>query len=49
MKKAILFMLLIMAFVLGYLLGAKVIPSYISTPLSVIIGFTFSMILKTMD
>lgn len=49
MKKAILFVLLIMALVLGYLLGAKVIPSYVSTPLSVIIGFVFASLLKTMN
>lgn len=49
MKKVILFVLLIMVFVLGYLLGAKVIPSYVSTPLCVIIGFTFASLLKTMN
>lgn len=49
MKKVILFVLLIMAFVIGYLLGVKVIPSYVSTPLSVIIGFTFASLLKTMN
>lgn len=49
MKKAILCVLLIMTFVLGCLLGAKVIPSYASTPLSAIIGLTFGSLLKTMD
>lgn len=49
MKKVILFVLLIGALVLGYLLGAGIIPSYVSTPLSVIIGFMFASLLKTMD
>lgn len=49
MKKVILCVLLIGALVLGYFLGAKIMPSYVSTPLSVIIGFTFASLLKTMN
>lgn len=49
MKKAMLCVLLIEALVLGYLLGVGIIPSYVSTPLSVIIGFAFVSLLKTMD
>ena len=49
MEKAILCVLLIEVLVLGYLLGVGIIPSYVSIPLSVIIGFAFVSLLKTMD